>query len=180
MRSFKHITAQIAVASLAISPCYATDYLQIEDAQKITFPNAKEFKTAHIVFSAEHKKLIEEKSGVRVDSRAQKIWVVFGENNEKLGWFVVDYVIGKHSLIDYAVAIDLNKQVLDVEILSYRESYGGEIRSRNWLEQFKGKKSFDPLTLNQDINNIGGATLSSRHVTEGIKRILTTIDVTQQ
>jgi Na+-transporting NADH:ubiquinone oxidoreductase subunit NqrC len=59
-----------------------------------------------------------------------------------------------------------------VEILEYRESYGGEISNRSWLSQFVGKTSRDPLELDQDIRNISGATLSSRHVTEGVKRIL--------
>ena len=180
MINFGNITAPIAILSMAVSPCCATEFLKIEEAQKITFPEAREFKVSHVVFSEEQKKLIENESGIPVTSRAQKVWTVTGQNGEKLGWFVVDYVIGKHSLIDYAVAIDSNKQVLDVEVLSYRESYGGEIRSPSWLEQFKGKKSSDHLTLNDDINNIGGATLSSRHVTEGIKRILSTINVTQQ
>lgn len=180
MTRLTYITAPLAVVSMAISPCQATEYLKVEEAQKITFPSAKEFKVAHVVFSDEQKKLIEKESGVSVSNRAQKIWIVLGEDNEKLGWFVVDYVIGKHNLIDYAVAIDKDKQVLDVEILSYRESYGGEIRSRSWLEQFKGKSFNNHLTLNDDINNIGGATLSSRHVTEGIKRILATLNVTQQ
>lgn len=180
MKNLRLVSAPIVVALAAISPAYATDFMQVEEAQKITFPNAKEFKVAHVIFNDQEKKLIEEKSGISVNTKAQKIWQVLGEKQEKLGWFIVDYVIGKHSLIDYAVAIDTNKQVLDVEILSYRESYGGEIRSQTWRDQFKGKNLSNHLTLNDDITNIGGATLSSRHVTEGIKRILATLDVTQE
>lgn len=179
MNQLRNIITPLGIASLAVSPCQATDYLSIEDAQKITFPEGKEFKVAHVVFTEEQKQKIESESGISVTSRAQKIWQVLGEDNKPLGWFVVDYVIGKHMLIDYAVAINSEREVLDVEILSYRESYGGEIRSRNWLEQFKGKDHLDTLTLNKDITNIGGATLSSRHVTEGIKRILATLNVTK-
>ncbi len=180
MKNLRLLSAPLVLASAVISPAYATDYLQIEEAQKLVFPSAKEFKVAHVIFTDQQKKLIEERSGIQVSTKAQKIWEVLGEKHEKLGWFVVDYVIGKHSLIDYAVAIDTNKQVLDVEILSYRESYGGEIRSKNWRDQFKGKTLSNHLTLNDDITNIGGATLSSRHVTEGIKRILATLNVTQK
>ena len=89
-----------------------------------------------------------------------------------IGYFILDYVVGKHLLIDYAVALDPEGKVIQVEILEYRESYGGEIRSENWRNQFKGKTAQSPLLLNQDIMNISGATLSSRHVTEGVKRIL--------
>ena len=59
-----------------------------------------------------------------------------------------------------------------VDILQYRESYGGEVRSPSWLAQFVGKTSASPLQVGNDIRNISGATLSSHHVTEGVKRIM--------
>ena len=173
----KHLRAPMAIVCLLSAPCYAVDYLSVEQAQKLMFPQAAEFQKAHVLFTSEQKNSIEEKSGVRVAAKAQKIWNVLGTEGNFLGWFVVDYVIGKHLLIDYTVGISAAKEVLDVEILSYRESYGGEIRSKNWLGQFAGKTLSSPLTLNRDITNIGGATLSARHVTEGIKRILATINV---
>jgi Na+-translocating ferredoxin:NAD+ oxidoreductase RnfG subunit len=88
------------------------------------------------------------------------------------GFFIVDYVIGKHLVIDYAVALDPQGRVNQVEIMEYRESYGGEVANPDWLAQFNGKTSHDPLEMDRNIRNISGATLSSRHVTEGIKRIL--------
>jgi FMN-binding domain len=87
------------------------------------------------------------------------------------GVFVLDHVIGKHLYIDYAVAIE-GGRVRRVDILAYRESYGGEVRSPSWLSQFVGKTSASPLKVGSDIRNISGATLSSMHVTEGVKRIL--------
>jgi len=56
--------------------------------------------------------------------------------------------------------------------LEYNESYGGQVRDESWRQQFVGKTSSSPLALNKDIKNISGATLSSRHVTDGVKRIL--------
>ena len=70
------------------------------------------------------------------------------------------------------MALSTDGRVIQVEILNYRESYGGEVAGADWLTQFKGKTIRDPLQLNNDIVNISGATLSSRHVTEGIKRVL--------
>jgi Na+-translocating ferredoxin:NAD+ oxidoreductase RnfG subunit len=90
------------------------------------------------------------------------------------GLFVFDRVIGKHLYIDYAVALSPAGAVQRVEILEYRESYGGEIRSPSWLAQFVGKTAGSALKINGDIRNIAGATLSSTHVTEGVKRVLAT------
>jgi len=70
------------------------------------------------------------------------------------------------------VALDPGGRIRSVEILQYRESYGGEIRSPSWLAQFVGKTSASALQVGTDIRNISGATLSSHHVTEGVKRIM--------
>src|SRR4051794_25202392 len=95
---------------------------------------------------------------------------------ENFGFFIVDYVIGKHLVIDYAVALSPEGTIKQIEILNYRESYGGEIRNPDWRKQFVGKGPQSRFALNQGINNISGATLSCRHVTEGIHRILATYE----
>jgi Na+-transporting NADH:ubiquinone oxidoreductase subunit NqrC len=46
------------------------------------------------------------------------------------------------------------------------------VRDPRWRAQFVGKRAGAPLSLDDDIQNISGATLSCRHVTEGVKRIL--------
>ena len=140
--------AAFAAAPLVVIPAaHATTYLTVEQAQQVLFPGA---------------------SFVPVDlQRKEKIW-----RAADAGWFVVDEVLGKHELITYAVALDRQGRVRGVEILDYRESHGGEIRDAQWRLQFAGKTAHDPLVLDRDIRNISGATLSCRHVTDGVKRIL--------
>lgn len=103
--------------------------------------------------------------------QAGRVWKAEA-GGRAVGFFIFDRVVGKHLLIDYAVALTPAGAVHSVEILQYRESYGGEIRSASWLAQFVGKTSGSPLKINGDIRNIAGATLSSTHVTEGVKRVL--------
>jgi Na+-transporting NADH:ubiquinone oxidoreductase subunit NqrC len=81
-------------------------------------------------------------------------------------------VIGKHEFITYALALTPDGTIRGIEILDYRETYGGEIRNPNWRRQFVGKRSGSRLRLDEDIKNISGATLSSRHVTDGVRRLL--------
>jgi Na+-translocating ferredoxin:NAD+ oxidoreductase RnfG subunit len=75
------------------------------------------------------------------------------------------------------VALGPDGRVKRVEILEYRESYGSEIANRDWLAQFAGKSGGDGLKPGSDIRIISGATLSSRHITEGIKRVLAIHDL---
>ena len=137
----------LALASIA-SPAYATQYVDISEAQKRAFPAATRFV---------------EQGG--------RVWKAQA-GDRVLGLFVVDHVVGKHLYIDYAVALDPGGRVQRVDILQYRESYGGEVRDSSWLSQFVGKSSASPLKVGQDIRNISGATMSSHHVTEGVKRIV--------
>lgn len=90
---------------------------------------------------------------------------------------LVDAVIGKHDLITYAVALTNEGKVRQVEILEYREAYGGEVRSNSFRKQFVGRSHADPVQIGHDIQNISGATLSCTHVTEGIRRLLALYDV---
>lgn len=137
-----------AVASIA-SPSYAIQYLSISEAQKQAFPSATHF----------------------TEVQAGRVWKAEA-GGRGIGFFIFDRVVGKHLFIDYAVALSPGGAVQKVEILQYRESYGGEVNSPSWLAQFVGKTSGSSLKINSDIRNIAGATLSSTHVTEGVKRVL--------
>ena len=94
-----------------------------------------------------------------------------------LGHLIVDEVYGKHEFITYAAAIDANGAVLGIEIMDYRETHGGQVREAGWREQFRGKRSSDALELDVDIVNISGATMSCKHVTEGVRRLLALYDI---
>lgn len=55
--------------------------------------------------------------------------------------------------------------------------YGYEVAEAQWRKQFIGKTATDPIKLNQDIQNIGGATLSCKHLTDGVKRVAVLYDI---
>jgi hypothetical protein len=142
------VAAPVAIFAPA---AHAAVYLSVEQAQQAIFPGARFTMEALALPDAAHRKLWRVSEG---------------------GWFIVDAVLGKHELITYAVGLGADGSVRGVEILEYLESYGYQIRDAAWRRQFAGKTARDPLKLDQDIRNISGATLSCRHVTDGIKRLL--------
>ena len=159
----------VPVASvLAAAPAFAATYLTIEQAQALMFPDAllaEDFRT----LSKEEIGTIEKASGVSVLNRTLKVWRV-----STGGWFIVDEVLGKHEFIPFALALDKNGAVQGIEILEYHEAYGGQIRIPAWRAQFVGKGARATLRLDEDIKNISGATLSCRHIIDGVKRLLAT------
>ena len=172
MKSWSPYILTPAAALMISVPAGAITYLSVKEAKKVCFPNANRFEETHIMFSDAQIKTIENLTGQKIRTRGQQVWKAWNEDI-LLGFFIIDYVIGKHEVIDYAIALDDQGQVHQIEILTYRESYGWEIRNKNWRKQFIGKTSHSPLELHEDIVNIGGATLSCRNVTQGIKKVLT-------
>jgi hypothetical protein len=150
---------------------HAVVYLSTEQAQKAIFPGAA-MTPATVKLTSEQRKAIEGASGIRQRSDTVKAWRAGGA-----GWFFVDEVIGKHEFITIAVGITSGGAVKGVEIMDYRETYGGQVREAKWRAQFTGKTKAAPLKLDVDIKNISGATLSSRHVAEGVKRLLALHDI---
>ncbi|HTI72541.1 MAG TPA: FMN-binding protein [Candidatus Limnocylindria bacterium] len=155
---------------------YAAVYHTVESAQKACFPEAATFVSADVKLSSQEMKAIEKASGVRVRLENQKIWKV-EKNGQALGWFIVDEVLGKHEFITWALALKSDGSVQSLEIMEYRETYGYEVRNADWRAQFVGKKNGARLKLDDDIKNVSGATLSCRHITDGVKRLLALYDL---
>jgi len=89
-----------------------------------------------------------------------------------LGFAQVGNVIGKDQPITFLVAIDPANRLKDVDVLVYREPYGGEVAYEAWRKQFQGKAAADPLQVGRDIRSISGATISVHAVTAGVRRML--------
>ena len=163
----------VALAA-APSPSHATQYLSISEAQRALFPAATVFVDRMLRFTPAQRKAIGQAAGL-TPGATQPVWEVRGPGGRQ-GWLFIDRVTGKHELITYALALDAAGSVRGLEILDYRETYGGEIRNPAWRQQFVGKRPGSVVRLGSDIRNISGATLSSRHITDGVRRLLATFD----
>jgi hypothetical protein len=156
----------LPVSAIITPSAFAIQYLTVEQAEKAIFPG-KSFAAAPVKLTSIQRTAIEQASGVRVLHDEQQVWRVSGG-----GWFIVDEVVGKHEFITYAAGLNPDGSVKQIEIMDYRETYGGQIRDQKWRAQCVGKNSKSTLKLDSDIKNIGGATLSCRHITDGVKRLL--------
>jgi len=173
---YRIIVPPAIVISAGAVPCYATTYLTVDQAQKLCFPQATQFVPIEVQLTPAQVKAIEKDSGVRVRVKTQKVWRATA-SQRFLGWFIQDEVLGKHEFIQWALALDAEGSVKQIEILDYRETYGCEIRNEKWRAQFKGKLHGAKLKLDDDVRNISGETLSCRHVTDGVKRLLSFYEV---
>lgn len=93
---------------------------------------------------------------------------------------VIDHVVGKHLPISFGLGVGADGKVSAFEVLAYREAYGGQVKQARWRRQFYGRSAADPLRLGRDVDAISGATLSARHLSGRIRRILITLQVIRE
>ncbi len=163
---FKGIAPALVLGGPSV--LYAEVFLSSDQAKGMLFPGEKLTPVA-VTLTSDQKRAIAKASGVRV--REDKVNAFRASSG---GWLIIDNVIGKHEFIDFALAIKADGSVKGVEILTYRETYGSEVRNPKWRAQFSGKTTGAPVKIDSDIKNISGATLSSVHITEGVRRLLHT------
>ncbi len=144
----------IPAALVAAAPVQARVFMDIAAAQRTMFPHAK-FRELAIPASAEALSL----------GMITRTWKV-----STGGWFIVDQVEGKGDVVTYALALDDNGIVQRLEILECSADYDTVTLPR-WRQQFVGKQEAYELS---DVRTISGSTLSSRHITQGVQRILST------
>jgi len=158
------VTALMTPAAVVV----AADYLTIDVAQKEFFPAAQSFEPVLLSLTPAQKAEVAKLAGPQPPHGNLRIWsaVLDGTN---VGYVFFDEVIGKSDYISYATAIDAHGALKAIEVLSYRESHGAEIRNTAWREQFANKSDLAQLRFRVDIKNISGATLSSEHVTQGVR-----------
>jgi Na+-translocating ferredoxin:NAD+ oxidoreductase RnfG subunit len=164
----------LAFTFVQMMPAYvarAEVFMSDEGAARLMFPTL--VMTPKLITLGEDQiKIIEKASGQDVREKTLKAFV------SKSGEIMfVDKVLGKHDFITYALGLGADHKIKQIEILEYKETYGHEIKRVEWRKQFYGKDLKNELKLTKDIQNISGATLSCKHVTDGVRRLLDTYDV---
>ncbi len=171
MRNTSWMIGSAAASSVALVVIHAeaAQYATPDQAARRSFAEATRFKETIIILDPLEMRTIAGVSGISIQNNTWRIITAY-TGDKPLGVMVLDSVIGKFELIDYAVAIGNDGKICNVEILTYRESHGYEVKLSAWRKQFVGKDQTAKLRVNEDIANISGATMSSTNVTDGVRR----------
>lgn len=155
-----------------------TVYMTEEEALKSAFPAGTLFAKKEFKLTVVQKAKIAKMAGRKFADESFMVHAAFKEK-ELLGFGVISEEIGKYRPITYFVAVTPKLAVMEVFVLVYRESRGGDIRHKRFLAQYKGKAAKDPIKANKDIINISGATISVRSLNFGVKKVLVFLAVIQ-
>ena len=154
-------------------------YLTPAEAPAAVFPDADRFERTEVVVTPALR------DGIRTRLAGLKptVWeprypiTAAYRGDDLLGRAIVVEEIGKHRAITFVVGIDRRGEIAGVAVMAYREAYGGEIRSRRFLAQYRGKSADDPLNPGTDVRNLAGATLSARAIGRGVKKAIAVLAV---
>jgi len=157
-----------------ISFSAAEDLISADNALKKIFREATRFDSRNTALSGEQITVIEEKARIKFQgTHSTNIQMYLAKKGEQtLGFAFEDIVIGKWGPIHYLIGLDSQGTILDVIILDYQEIRGRPIAKSRFLRQYKHKTVGDPVILRKDIDGITGATISSRSLTNGIRKLL--------
>ncbi len=94
------------------------------------------------------------------------------DSNQLLGYAFIGTAPSKTDTFEYLVVFDSSLIIKKVNVLVYREDYGGEIGSKRWLKQFVGKARSTDLAVGKNIAAISGATISVYSMTNAVNQLL--------
>ena len=92
--------------------------------------------------------------------------------DQLLGFAFIGTAPSKTDTFEFLVVFDNSLIIKKVNVLAYREDYGGEIGSNRWLKQFAGVPQSTEFTVGKNIAAISGATISVYSMTNAINQLL--------
>lgn len=142
-----------------------------EEALAEIFPDADSAQLRMVPLDSIARAILRETLGWNVRDNVIYCFEVF-ESGQRVGTAIVSDEQGKYRPIMYMAGVDTTLRVVDVRVLIYRESRGGEVRHTRFLKQYRGKSLENPIRINRDIVNITGATISVNALNAGVRKAL--------
>lgn len=140
------------------------------------FPQAAGVATRSWKPSPAERAALEQQLGRPLSEPEYPFLLVYDGARRFLGYALVTEEHGKYRPITFMVGVTPQHTVRDVAVMVYRESRGGEVKSRRFLGQYRGKTLRNPIQANRDIINVSGATISVRSMNAGVRKTLALVE----
>jgi electron transport complex protein RnfG len=148
-----------------------------EQALVQAYGQGREFVPRPLTLTASQVGALEKRLGARLLSPYCDL-VEVRHSGRLEGLALVDEELGKHQPITFLISMDAKAHIRKIDLLVYRERYGGGVRSERFTNQFKGKSSADPLKITRDLDAVTGATISSKALSLGARKAVILADHT--
>jgi hypothetical protein len=135
------------------------------------FPGAESYKT-ELKSVGDKGKAIEKLIGAKLDPDEHEFkFFRIIKDKKTIGTVMTHLGKGQYGAIEVVVAFKNDGKIIGVEIQRDREKKRKELRSEDFLGQFKGKTAKSALTVGNDIKLVEGARESSEAVAFAVKKL---------
>ncbi len=167
------LAALLALAAGAAAPAAGTVLVTAEDAVTRAFPPPLAVAKKTAILDGAQVARIEREAGTRPGSKIVAYYVATGAGGAPAGFAYLDTHLVRTLQETVLVVLDAGLAVRRVEVLSFDEPQE-YLTAPRWLAQFEGRKDGPDLAVGRGIRGVAGATLSSRAVTDAVRRVLAT------
>jgi len=177
--------AIICLILVAVFPCftsasdqeskfYARRYLSETEALSYQHKQSDRVVRNRLELSDSDIQTIRSRYHVNVFTDSYTLYKIYKQDQSEPYRYVIPIQqSGQHEFIDLMYGVNADGTVNRIDLLVYREPYGGEVRSRRFMEQFEGRSLEDSeFRVNLDVIHISGATISSKSVARGTRKVL--------
>lgn len=157
----------VPAAVLALSQpatSLADEYQALQAVQQRLYPD-QQLQAADFKLTAEQFKQLKAEYKVPALRPAFKAW-----RAKDGGWLFLDQVFGLNDIVTYVVAVSPEGKVRGIELLTCAEGFC-DIFTPEWRAQL-GRQSHGKWDVRSAAPIVSGATYSSIHIIEGVKKIL--------
>ncbi len=164
----------VSVGLACSGNCFAMRLLTKEEALKQMFPDAQSISITKRTLTREEIDKVKGRLGgqlvhyqegsksAKVDEKLEYEFYFSMVNGVKTGVAIMEEQPGKWGPVEFCIALDPGTaKIKNLAVMSYEEKRGRPIARNNFLSQFFGKGSRDPIQVRKDIRAISGATISS-------------------
>ena len=99
-------------------------------------------------------------------------WTI-SQGDTTIAYAFLDNVIGKSMPITFMVILNIDGDIINANVIKYREAYGSEVGNKGWLQQFINLNNNSDYNIGKEIDGISGATISVKSMSKGIQKITT-------
>ena len=146
----------------------------VNEALHDIFPGADQTEKKIITLTDEQLKTLQRQTNAPVNPQYDRAILMYTlkKDNQLIGYALENTVQGKWGPIHFLLGVNPSGKIINTIVISYEEKRGRPIAKPRFLSQFVGKSIENPVRLKKDINGITGATISSRGITDGIRKLL--------
>jgi Na+-translocating ferredoxin:NAD+ oxidoreductase RnfG subunit len=134
------------------------------------FPENKEIRMHILKLDKQMKKEVENQVKQKFYRNKLYYWTI-SQDDTSIAYAILDNVIGKSMPITFMVILNIDGDIIDANVIKYREAYGSEVGNKVWLQQFFNLNNNSNYKIGKDIDGISGATISVKSMSKGIQKI---------